>query len=56
MYVGADAARFVGVYSGRFKGADELEAQLGLVWHRNVIEEIIAGGVVGSYQLRQAAP
>jgi hypothetical protein len=45
-------SRFVGVYSGRFKGADELEAQLGRVWHRTVIDEIIAGGVRGSYELR----
>ena len=49
---GGAFSRFVGVYSGQFKGADELEAQLGRVWHRAVIEEIIVGGIHGSYQLR----
>lgn len=44
--------RFVGVYSGRFGADDELGAQLGRVWHRSVIDEIIATGVSGSYQLR----
>lgn len=33
---------FVGVYSGRV-GASDVEAQLGIVWKRTVIEEIIEG-------------
>ena len=53
MVMGVGAfSRFVGVYSGRFKGDDELEAQLGRVWHRAVIDEIIAGEIHGSYKLR----
>lgn len=35
---------FLGVYSGRNVGADELAAQLGIVWKGRVIEEIIEGG------------
>ena len=44
--------RFVGVYSGRFGAEDEMGAQLGRVWHRSVIEEIVRNGVPGSYVLR----
>ncbi|MBX3492473.1 MAG: trypsin-like peptidase domain-containing protein [Parvibaculum sp.] len=35
---------FLGVYSGRL-GADEFKAQLGIVWKRQVLEEIISAGV-----------
>lgn len=38
---------FIGVYSGRI-GADELKAQLGIVWRAAVIDEIIDAGVLGS--------
>ena len=34
---------FLGIYSGRILGETELEAQLGIVWSKNVIEEIING-------------
>jgi len=34
---------FVGIYSGRILGKTELEAQLGIVWKRKVIDEIIDG-------------
>jgi len=37
---------FLGVYSGRI-GADELKAQLGIVWKARVIDEIITGRTVG---------
>lgn len=40
-------SQFIGVYSGRI-GADELSAQLGIVWKRNVITEILDGKVRGS--------
>jgi len=33
----------LGIYSGRL-GAHEIQAQLGIVWKRQVIEETIAGG------------
>jgi hypothetical protein len=36
--------RFLGIYSGRLIGKDELEAQLGYVWKSSVIEEIILEG------------
>jgi trypsin-like peptidase len=54
--LGVLASRWVGVYSGRYVGANELEAQLGRVWHRQVVDEIITGNVRGSYQLRRTAP
>lgn len=47
------ATRFVGIYSGRFGADDSLSAQLGRVWHRSVIEEIIANGVLGTHVLSQ---
>jgi hypothetical protein len=34
---------FVGIYSGRILGKTELEAQLGIVWKKEVIDEIIDG-------------
>ena len=37
---------FLGVYSGRI-GADEVKAQLGIVWKAHVIQEIIDGQVPG---------
>jgi len=46
------STKFIGVYSGRHNAADEFGAQLGRVWRRTVIDEIIARGVVGSYDLR----
>lgn len=36
----ADAHQFLGIYSGRL-GEDEFKAQLGIVWKKDVIEEII---------------
>jgi len=36
---------FVGVYSGRVTGDNDFDAQLGIVWKKEVIEEIIKGGV-----------
>jgi len=36
---------FVGVYSGRIVGKSQLDAQLGVVWKKEVIEEIITGGL-----------
>lgn len=47
--------RFVGIYSGRFGADDEYGAQLGRVWHRSVIDEIIDGGLPGSYELHRTA-
>lgn len=45
-------ARFLGVYSGRL-GADRIgEVQLGVVWWRDVIDEICDQGVPGEHQLR----
>lgn len=39
--------RFIGVYSGRITGEDELSAQLGIVWKERSITEIIAAGKRG---------
>lgn len=36
---------FVGIYSGRILGKTELEAQLGIVWKKEVIDEIIDGNI-----------
>ena len=37
---------FIGIYSGRV-GADEVRAQLGIVWKKLVIDEIIDGATLG---------
>lgn len=36
---------FVGIYSGRITGDSDLDAQLGIVWKAEVIEEIIKGNM-----------
>jgi hypothetical protein len=42
------ATRFIGVYSGRIGARDELQAQLGIVWRAEVLDQIIATGRPGS--------
>ncbi len=48
---GGAAARFIGVYSGRIGAEDELQAQLGIVWRADVVDQIIAAGRPGSLTL-----
>ncbi len=36
---------FIGIYSGRLIGESKLDAQLGIVWKKEVIEEIIEGNL-----------
>ena len=45
--------RFIGVYSGRYGAEDELAAQLGRVWHKSVIDEVIEARAPGTYELRR---
>lgn len=45
-------SRFVGIYSGRYGADDESAAQLGRVWRRDVIIEIIDAGIRGSYEIK----
>lgn len=40
-------AIFMGVYVGRVGSTDEFEAQVGTVWHRKIVDEIIDAGVWG---------
>jgi Trypsin-like peptidase domain len=47
MFPGA-ATRFIGVYSRRIGAEDELQAQLGIVWRVEVVDEIIGAGRPGS--------
>ncbi len=42
------ATRFIGVYSGRIGAQDELQAQLGIVWRAEVVDQIITAGRPGS--------
>jgi hypothetical protein len=41
----------LGVYSGRIGAKDELQAQLGIVWRAEVVEQIVADGRPGSMVL-----
>lgn len=41
---------FVGIYSGRVTGESQLDAQLGIVWKKRVIEEIIDGDLKDSHK------
>ena len=49
---GGTYTRFLGIYSGRYGADDEFAAQLGRVWHRSVIDEVIRGQKRGAYVLR----
>jgi hypothetical protein len=40
-HLGKPAAILTGIYIGRIGDTSELEAQIGVVWHRSVIDEII---------------
>jgi len=44
--------RIVGIYSARMNANDEFKAQLGIVWNRAAIDEVIDHGVSGRYELR----
>ncbi len=44
---------FVGVYSGRIGTEDEMKAQLGIVWRKEVIDEIIDGQVSGTIDFQK---
>jgi hypothetical protein len=48
---GMRATRFIGVYSGRIGASDELQAQLGMVWHADLIETIVRDGRHGSMSI-----
>lgn len=39
---------FLGIYSGRYVGSHEQDAQLGIAWHRDAIDETVRNGVRAS--------
>ncbi|MBI4135123.1 trypsin-like peptidase domain-containing protein [Candidatus Uhrbacteria bacterium] len=43
--------QFVGIYSGRKKGADSEIAQIGIVWKKETINEILAAKAKGSFEV-----
>jgi hypothetical protein len=43
--------QFLGVYSGRIMGKDELESQLGIVWKKSVIKDILEARELGEFKL-----
>jgi hypothetical protein len=46
------SSRRIGVYSGRY-GADlQDQAQLGIVWHLDLVDEVCAGNTPGDFQLK----
>lgn len=46
--------RLLGVYSGRLNPSDSFEAQIGLVWRDNLIEEVVLTRAAGSYELKSS--
>lgn len=46
--------RFMGVYSGRYSSKDELDAQLGRVWHSYLVDETIIGQKVANTNISGA--
>ena len=52
-YVGAAPVTiFHGIYVGRVGRVSEFEAQIGTIWQRSVVDEIIEGGVFGLHSSR----
>ncbi|WP_297364798.1 hypothetical protein [Acidiferrobacter sp.] len=52
-YVGARPATiFHGIYVGRVGRVSEFEAQIGTIWQRSIVDEIIEGGVFGLHSSR----
>lgn len=43
--------RFLGLYTGRLASADILEAQLGMVWPLNLVQEVVEAGVRDQFTL-----
>lgn len=43
---------FIGIYSGRIGAGDNLQAQLGIVWRKDVIEEILESKTIGSIEFQ----
>lgn len=46
------ATKFLGIYSGRYTSDKLDEVQLGIVWRKELIDEIINDGVPGHFELR----
>ncbi|MNO67538.1 hypothetical protein D3C76_583440 [compost metagenome] len=46
--------RLLGVYSGRLNPSDSLEAQIGVIWRENLIEELLNNPAPGSYELKSS--
>ena len=44
--------KFIGIYSGRYNSNDQQLAQLGIVWKKELIDEIIDSGVAGNFVLK----
>ena len=44
---------FIGIYSGRIGAEDNFKSQLGIVWKKQVIEEILAGRKTGSIDFQR---
>ncbi|WP_332817770.1 trypsin-like peptidase domain-containing protein [Sphingopyxis sp.] len=45
MIAGGEYTRLVGVYTGRVGGADDMAAQIGIVWPMRYVRELISDGV-----------
>lgn len=45
--------RFIGVYSGRYGAEEENGMQLGRVWHRDLITEMLRSSHLGSYSINK---
>lgn len=44
---------FLGIYSGRIGAEDNFKSQLGIVWKKNVIQEILEGNVNGTIEFQK---
>jgi hypothetical protein len=47
---------FVGIYSGRYTGDTQFDAQLGIVWKKSVIDEIIDGDMIDEINMSEGMP
>ena len=45
------ADEFIGIYSGRYVGEQEVEAQVGVVWDKHLIPQVVILGSLGENML-----
>ena len=46
---GGTPTRFVGIYSGRLGKQDALDAEIGIIWPKELVENVVSHGIIDDY-------